>query len=896
MGDENKELRELLENYRRRDLEAQLKHPEWMAGVGDNMPSLEHFVAQYLAQSGQMPADSLSKAPAGYGALGQAMGSFGANNPATVSQTIGGALQKFAKGGGVRGYRMAGPVDEDTGYYAAPAPMPEDLIQSPAPTPAPAPTPTMMSAAPAPAPAPAPTPVAAPAPAPSPVNTAPAATNSVAPTPVAAPAPAPAPAAAPTGTSPAALPEDMQQPTPLTSGVQSTVAPNTSGSTLPTSLPGAANWGDWQGHYYDTVLHGKGVTGINDTSQGSSITQTKQQFLDKYKDAIDPNTGKFIPGKVNLYFDDEDAGKVYDNLIGYHSGDGRTGGYFAPEVNLDWIKDDRAAGYLAQHGVNPDTLAAVALIGAGIATGGFGLLGEGGLFTGELAGGGLGGMDIAGSMGLDGLPAAFVNNSIKGTLQNGILQGVTTGRIDPGAALRGGLSGGVGGVVQDLASPYITDGLNALTDGGPGSLTSTGISNSTLNAVNNSIGSGVGNLVAGNNVNIGNLAKGAVFGGVSSKVGDWVNPYVTDLGLGEDLTLAGSRAIGSGVAAGVTGGDPTKAVINSVVGSGLNTVFNPAKIPTGGGAAKTATNEATTETATLADPTRQDESNVADLTGVPAAPDLGNVSVTGVRLPSDVGQTDVPVASTSSSSTQPALNTVDVTGNKLSSDTKTDTPITTTTTSTQPVLNTVSVTGNKLPSDTKTDLNTVSVTGNKIPSDTKTDLNTVTVTGTKIPSDTKTDLNPVTVTGTTQPSDTKTDTPIIDPKKPSDPFVYVPPGGGGGGGGGGTTTPPGTMERGRHRLVTYGANIVGADGSGNTQHDTGVIRTYDPFTNQTQSSIMPSFGGSGPYGQGPRISFDHGPMMHGMPAQRQLSPELLSWLQQYLGQGGDPGALSSAFR
>ena len=63
MGDENQQLRELLDQYRQRDLEAQPKHPAWMSGVGDQMPSLEHFVAQYLAQNNGQPdlTEALSK-------------------------------------------------------------------------------------------------------------------------------------------------------------------------------------------------------------------------------------------------------------------------------------------------------------------------------------------------------------------------------------------------------------------------------------------------------------------------------------------------------------------------------------------------------------------------------------------------------------------------------------------------------------------------------------------------------------------------------------------------------------------------------------------------------------------------------------------------------------------
>lgn len=86
-------------------------HPSWGAGIGDGMPSLEHLVSQILAQGGQQPAEqSMSRSPKGLGALAMSTGRFGADNPSAVSQTIESVLQKYARGGRVRGYAEGGDI------------------------------------------------------------------------------------------------------------------------------------------------------------------------------------------------------------------------------------------------------------------------------------------------------------------------------------------------------------------------------------------------------------------------------------------------------------------------------------------------------------------------------------------------------------------------------------------------------------------------------------------------------------------------------------------------------------------------------------------------------------------------------------------------------------------
>jgi hypothetical protein len=107
-------------------------------------------------------------------------------------------------------------------------------------------------------------------------------------------------------------------------------------------------YGDWQKNYAKTN------TGAAYTPD-SKITQTKEQFLKKYASAIGKD-GKFIPGGANLWFDNEDAGTVYDTMIGRqagavrHMGNPRDGwdvtdpDTFNSEVNMNWVDDPRPGG------------------------------------------------------------------------------------------------------------------------------------------------------------------------------------------------------------------------------------------------------------------------------------------------------------------------------------------------------------------------------------------------------------------------------------------------------------------------------------------------------------------------------------------------------------------------
>lgn len=292
---------------------------------------------------------------------------------------------------------------------------------------------------------------------------------------------------------------------------------------------GLGNWGDWQGHYYDTVLKGKGVSGIDDTSQGSAITQSLDQFLNKYKDAIDPNTGKFIPGKVNLYYDNENAADVYNNLIGYHSGDGSTGGYFAPEVNLDWIPDDRKAGWLQQHGVNPDTLMAAAALAAG----GYGLY-QSGMFgaagAGEAAGTSVFTPEAAGAYQNFIAPEALTGVTAAPEISAGI------GAVDAGAG--GGLyslANGTGtfGQGSALSTTNALTGTQVAGMGGGTGLTMSGAALPTIAEM----GGGTG-LLAG-----GMSALGPTIGATAAGAGLLSNEALAAAGLPSILGNAGSSIV-----------------------------------------------------------------------------------------------------------------------------------------------------------------------------------------------------------------------------------------------------------------------------------------------------------------------------------------------------------------
>lgn len=203
-------------------------------------------------------------------------------------------------------------------------------------------------------------------------------------------------------------------------------------------------------------------------SNQNQITQTRDQFLAKYANAVDAN-GRFIPGKANLWFDGEKAADVYDQLIGKQSvqtryGDPRDGiskedTFFNPEVNMDWIEDPRSGGGWAsmKGAVLPGLAATAAILGGqallgtglagGSAAGGSSAFGGAGSITGANV---LGAGDLAltampqvtaSSLGLTGAQAAGLGAAGSGSsLVNGIksLNDMTGGNL---GAIAGGLLG-----------------------------------------------------------------------------------------------------------------------------------------------------------------------------------------------------------------------------------------------------------------------------------------------------------------------------------------------------------------------------------------------------------------------------------------------------------------------
>lgn len=196
------------------------------------------------------------------------------------------------------------------------------------------------------------------------------------------------------------------------------------------------------------------------TAAAGSKTQTLDEFLTKYKDAIDAN-GKFIPGKANLAFDDMNATDVYNNNIGaqrekVYGGGGEGGDMverwkpYQNEVNADWIEDPRGKGWLDDHkGVVGGALA----IGAAALTGGGSLaaLGSG---AGSASG-------LAGTLGMNSGWAATALNT--GALTTGM--GLARGQ-NLAEALKGGLTSAALSPVGGWASGAVGGGtLGALAGG-----------------------------------------------------------------------------------------------------------------------------------------------------------------------------------------------------------------------------------------------------------------------------------------------------------------------------------------------------------------------------------------------------------------------------------------------
>jgi hypothetical protein len=294
-------------------------------------------------------------------------------------------------------------------------------------------------------------------------------------------------------------------------------------------------YGTWQTDYAKT---NKGAA----YSPDSKITQTKDQFLQKYASAIGSN-GKFIPGKANLWFDDEDAGTVYDTMIGRQAGAVRhfgnpRDGYnvtdpdtFNSEVNMDWVDDPRPGGGWAS--VKDVVLPGIATLAA--IYGGQALLGAGG--GGATAAGG--GFSASGSA----LPSL-------GTL----------GTAAP--SLTGGAVGA--GDLALTAMPEVTAASMGLGEAtaGAGSLASLGGSTGELSSLSN-LGTGLSDI-------------GYVDGSQSVLAGAQPSMSMGQaMGAGTDLagTLGGAtNAAGNLIGTGTAAGGYTANFLNSPAGQLLNSL------------------------------------------------------------------------------------------------------------------------------------------------------------------------------------------------------------------------------------------------------------------------------------------------------------------------------------
>lgn len=249
-------------------------------------------------------------------------------------------------------------------------------------------------------------------------------------------------------------------------------------------------------------------------SDQNKITQTKDQFLAKYADALDAN-GRFVPGKANLWFDGENASDVYDKLIGKQTVQthyGNLGGgifkeesFFNPEVNMDWIEDPRAGGgWAGMKGAVLPGLAATAAIMGGQGLLGTGLGGGAAGASGASAFGGPGSITGANVLGAGDLALAAMPEVTASSLG-------LTGAQAAGAAA-GGLGGALGSTLSGVGSSL----------GGIGSAISGG-----LGAVNSVLGGNLGAIAGGL---LGAAASGDTKTEATSQKDPWApaQPYLLD--------------------------------------------------------------------------------------------------------------------------------------------------------------------------------------------------------------------------------------------------------------------------------------------------------------------------------------------------------------------------------
>lgn len=325
--------------------------------------------------------------------------------------------------------------------------------------------------------------------------------------------------------------------------------------------------------------------------------QTKAQFLEKYKDALD-SQGRFIPGKANLEYDDMNASDLYDYLMNdspMYDADGNVVGTTGPraEINADWIEDPRAKGWIAQH---PAGAAIIGTVLGGVGANALGLLGSSGAgaaaaATGTPASG------VAGTLGLSkGIGATALNSGVNSALINAGTQLATTGKLDIEKALTAGVKSGVTGGLGDWASSTVTDYLptdwtpNAIDAVGAGTKGAVVAGLTGQDPLLGAAGAGLGSY-AGDTVK-DYLGKGQYTPNIASAVNAGVNTAVKGGDVGKVLSAAGAsmaaielankipgyasypaevqKAIRAGLASSIQGKNPTAAVLSSALSSAMD--------------------------------------------------------------------------------------------------------------------------------------------------------------------------------------------------------------------------------------------------------------------------------------------------------------------------------------
>ena len=330
----------------------------------------------------------------------------------------------------------------------------------------------------------------------------------------------------------------------------------------------------------------KNFTYSNSSTPDAQLSDA--QILDKYKGA------EFQPGKANLKFDDLNANDVYSKNIGAgpsyavgREGARVYGGTFAPEVNADWVADNRGHGWLDQ---NKDLFRNAALAGAAL-YGGSALLGSGVGAAGGAAGGAA--TATAAPTGIAGLAASASSAAGGGTLGS-----LASGAVSGGAW--GGLVGGGSAALQgkDILQGAIRGGTTgAITGGMGGALSSAvagtgsamGLDPSMAGYLDKGIAQVGSGLARGQN--IGQAVTGAAANQISSAVDQAIGSTVSGTGsaLGLDPSLSGYldkgiAQVGSGLARGqsldqaVTGAAVNAAgqgIKNTIAGTGASLGIDP---------------------------------------------------------------------------------------------------------------------------------------------------------------------------------------------------------------------------------------------------------------------------------------------------------------------------------